>query len=210
LINSLTELRLDPSLSKIIPMVNDTFPLFLETEEAKNILPRLKIVKDPLTQLEFAKEFFKYFDIRPADNRSDRKILAEPQPVIVRMSVCEEHKLYEAVLATIGPNRNLSQLLFCKNGTTKYEVETFLLRSLLDSSNKCYIVVEASKLPSRTQLHFEELLEEYIRSDKLAPKLRRNRLLLLDCRSNNQRLYSFLQNHKKFQLIREDLDHARL
>ncbi|CAM5998750.1 unnamed protein product [Sphagnum balticum] len=119
-------------------------------------------------------------------------MLVDPQPVIIRMSICEEHQLYKAVLATMAPSRNLSQLLFCKNGTTKYEVETFLLRSLLDPSDNIYIVVEASKLQSRTQIYFEELLEKFVSDQALGRKLRRNRLLLLDCRSSNQRIYSFL------------------
>lgn len=154
LINLLTQEKLDPSLNKILDAVTpETFKIFLETS-GQEVAVKLKYAKDPHVQLEFVKEFFSYFDTPQLDNWKERKLLTNPPPVLVRLSICDDHRLYRALLASMGRSHNLSQLLFCKNATTKYEVETFLLRSLLDSQDRTYIVLEASKLPSRTQLHF--------------------------------------------------------
>jgi hypothetical protein len=63
--------------------------------------------------------------------------------------------MYQTILTTLSDReRSISQMLFCKSTTTKYEVETFLLRSLLDHKNRVYIVLQASMLPTRIQLHF--------------------------------------------------------
>jgi hypothetical protein len=74
-------------------------------------------------------------------------------PIIIRLVIAKSQDIYPAILQTLSSPRRVSQLLFCKQTTTKYEIETFMLRALLDPQSRTYILVELSRLPARIQVH---------------------------------------------------------
>lgn len=118
---------------------------------------------------------------------------------MIRLLLVRPADIYSTLLVLLPAPRLVSQLLFCKPTTTKYELETFVLRALLDPHNRPYIFVELSKLPNKIQIHLEQILENLLHE---CPQITRLKICILDQALKNQRIYSYLAANKSLQVLR--------
>ena len=140
-------------------------------------------VRSPLDLLECITKMFLKFEYLALPHKalaSERRLNDNRIPI--RLIGLLEEKVYCGMLApgldTLA-SVNMPQILLCRENTSVYDVRTFLMRAILDSSRP-YFVIGTHYLNAEIQNSFVDTIERALEHERLKQDIRRINLYMID------------------------------